>query len=153
MFAGVLLACCLLGADPVADTKVLKGDLADLQGIWVLTAVRWAGGKPVEQEIKTDDRRLLNIQGRKCVEGKVNERSTTWFIRLDATTQPKRIDSGKSAAFKPGEVTYGIYELVGDDLEILWGGSTPEARPKEMKATGDKQSAGRGWILYYGRVE
>jgi RNA polymerase sigma-70 factor (ECF subfamily) len=135
------------------DPKAVKKEMARLQGTWVMAAVQWAGEGPAEQDVTSDARRLLLITGNKCVEGQVSGKKGEWFLRIDPTTKPKHLDMGKSAKFKAGETTYGIYELKGDNLKILWGGKRPKERPKAMKATAVHNKVGGELIVYWQRVK
>jgi RNA polymerase sigma factor (sigma-70 family) len=142
------------GKNDAADAKEVTEELARLQGTWVMAAVQWKGEEPAEQDVTTDARRLLVIQGNKCVEGQVLGRKGEWFLRLDPTRRPKQIDMSASAEFKAGAVTFGIYELKDDSLKILWGGKKPEGRPQEMKATNNHDGTkGEGLVVYWKRVQ
>jgi uncharacterized protein (TIGR03067 family) len=127
--------------------------MARLQGTWVMAAVQWAGEEPAEQDVTTDARRLLVITGNQCVDGQVSGKKGKWFLRIDPTRTPKQLDMGKSAQFKAGEITYGIYELQGDNLKILWGGKQPKDRPKAMKATATHDKVEGELIVYWKRVK
>jgi RNA polymerase sigma-70 factor (ECF subfamily) len=140
------------GDEKAPDAKAVAEEVAKLQGTWVMAAVQWKGGKEVGQDVTTDARRLLVIHGTKCVEGQVKGEKGVWFLRVDPTSRPKRLEMGESSEFRPGRVTYGIYELDGDSLKVLWEGDKPEDRPTEMKATGGRETHGAGWVMSWKRV-
>jgi RNA polymerase sigma factor (sigma-70 family) len=123
--------------------KAVKEELEKLQGTWVLTAVEVAGEKPWEQDVTTDARCLLTITGNKSVQGQVSAKEKSErFIRIDPTAKPKAIDWAKTDEFKEGEVFYGIYELDGDTLKLLGGGTKPADRPTEMKPKAAREGKG-----------
>src|SRR5262249_14472712 len=128
----------MLAGDEKDDAA--KKELKKLEGTWVLTAVEWDGEKPAPQDVISDARCELTIQGNKYKNGQVGEiyKKGEGFLRIDPSKKPKTIDYGRTEAFKPGETRYEIYELDGDTLKTTsvqkdTENIKPEDRPKEFK--------------------
>lgn len=148
----VLGTMSLLAGDDKEDAA--KKELKKLEGTWVLTAVEWDGNKPAPQDVTSDARCELTIQGNKYKTGQVGEmyQKGEGFLRIDPSKKPKTIDLGRTQAFKPGETVYEIYELDGDKLKMCSAEKQteklkPEDRPKEFK-TAPKSGV---TITYYKR--
>ena len=128
----------LLAGDDTKDAA--KNELKTLEGKWVLTAVEWDGKAPTPQDVTSDARCELTIDGNKYKTGQVGEmyKKGKGFLRIDPGKKPKTIDFGNTEAFKRGETRYEIYELDGDTLKITSVQKDtekikPEDRPKELK--------------------
>ena len=128
----------LVAGDEKED--VAKKELKKLEGTWVLTAVESDGNKPAPQDVTSDARCELTIQGNKYKTGQVGEmyKKGDGFLRIDPSKKPKTIDLSRTEAFKAGDTSYEIYELDGNALKKTssqkeWEKLKPGDRPKEFK--------------------
>jgi uncharacterized protein (TIGR03067 family) len=124
-FAFALLA--LIGLLPITlaqDTEAKKRDLASLKGTWKILTVdngiqaREGGGLQIE--FSDDKVAFRGASGSSKLIGEI--------ALIDPTKKPKRID------LKNGEdVSFGIYELKGEDLRLMICDPGKE-RPPEFRA-------------------
>jgi uncharacterized protein (TIGR03067 family) len=100
----ILATMFLPGADPKEDAA--KKELQKLQGTWVMTAVQWDGQEPAPQDVTSDARCEMTIQGNKCKTGQVGPmyQKGEGYLRVDPTKKPKTMDLGRtesSSSVKP----------------------------------------------------
>jgi uncharacterized protein (TIGR03067 family) len=138
---GLVLACVTSGAFALADppkSDAAQKELDRLRGKWTCTGVERdgkedrskqarAGAGYMKMTIRGDTVRFeVVILGEKV--------SQSGTIRIDPTTEPKRID----LTFDPGQeeagqTFRGIYALAGDKLRILWPKDELERRPTTLR--------------------
>jgi uncharacterized protein (TIGR03067 family) len=138
---GLLLACVTSGAFAQADrseSDAARREWERLRGVWICSGVERDGKEDRSERARAVAGKMtLTIRGEalRCEAVILGERaSRSGTIRLDATTEPKRID----LTFDPGDeeagqTLRGIYALEGDELKILWPREEAERRPTTLR--------------------
>ena len=138
---GSVLACVMIGAFALADppkSDAARKELEGLRGTWTCTGIERDGKEDRSEQARAGAGYMkLTFRGdtvrfEAVILGEKVSQSGT--IRIDPTTEPKRID----LTFNPGEeeagpTIRGIYALAGDKLRILWPKDEPERRPTTLR--------------------
>jgi uncharacterized protein (TIGR03067 family) len=123
---GIVAMCGLLLASDDSKDKKPVTDHDNIQGTWSLeSAVR--DGKPLPSEV-TKQIRLIFSGDKLATKNK--DRTTAATFKLHPDQTPKGIDLDMD-----GNVGLGIYQLVGDELNIVHG-EVGDPRPKAFDLEG-----------------
>src|SRR5262249_21025282 len=138
----VLLGVPLLVPRFTSGAGEEKGDLALVQGTWVIVSVE-VEGKPLPQG-QLDELKQIEwvvTKGRVAARKKGEKKEVTLTFKIDPKTKPKSVDlTVHDPAGKDSLTLKGIYSLDGDKL-TLCGPVVPEGeRPTDFTA---KAKSGR----------
>jgi uncharacterized protein (TIGR03067 family) len=101
-----------------------------MRGHWKLVSMEKDGKSFAENELR--EQRLL-ISNDRMVVTAANEIVSFGYFKLDATTNPKRIDLVKFVSVDKTETLTGIVECDGETLRIAIGAGPDDPRPATFR--------------------
>jgi uncharacterized protein (TIGR03067 family) len=122
----LLIAAGLVGAAPASD-KDAKAN--DLEGSWVATSWLDHGEKLPDLEQHKPTLILKDGKYKMIFDGKAVDEGT---YTVDASKNPKELNTTAGAGPQKGMVDRGIYELKGDTLKTAFDEITKQKRPTDF---------------------
>jgi len=126
----------LLGGD---GKELTKQDLKLLQGVWRPVSVE-INGKKIEDDLSKD--RLTVKENR--FEMKIGKDTMIGTLTLDATKEPKHIDTQLSTGPNKGQKSLGIYYFAKERLMVCYV-VPPNPRPTEFRTA---EGSSRALVVY-----
>jgi RNA polymerase sigma-70 factor (ECF subfamily) len=121
-----------------APAEDAKGDLAKIQGRWLVTTLE-AGGESVPAErlnklSVTFAKDRMTLRGSLAAPSGKEPVKPDFTIKLDPTKSPKAIDLTVLNGPEKGKTMLAIYELEGDTLKLCLPNQATKDRPNEFKS-------------------
>jgi uncharacterized protein (TIGR03067 family) len=132
MMANVLLLSLVVSMAPAtaAQDDASATDLARMQGDWMVVSMTTSGMKLADDEAQILFR---TVAGDKYTVSRFSKVVGQGVFKIDATKQPKTIDSAPAGQTDPAKTILGIYEFDGQHLKIC-NASPGKPRPVNFDA-------------------